>query len=135
MINIGRQIVGKRARYRHQTVADMLQLAVNGHQKLMLCAALFDDTIQNQLAFIAGMQRLNEGNVRIYLFHGQPGNRMMCMDQIILLVHPQLRPPDIIAVGLNIFLHNRTISVQCPVKCIKDNLFASLAPNPLGQPE
>ncbi|MNC14840.1 hypothetical protein D3C75_626310 [compost metagenome] len=59
----------------------------------------------------------------------------MGMDQIIIFAHAQLGPPYIILVGLNIFLHNRTFAIEGPVKGFKMNLFASLAPDALGQPE
>ncbi|MNI48565.1 hypothetical protein D3C73_1031330 [compost metagenome] len=135
MVDIWRQILGERAGYRHQTVAYKLKLTIYRHQKAVLKPALLNRPVQNQLTFITGVKRLDQGNVRIDFFHRKSCNRMMGMNQIIPLVHPQLRPPDIIAVGLDIFLHNRTFAVLCPVERLKDNLFASLPTNPLGQPE
>lgn len=135
MIRIRCQIIGKSARNRHQPVTYMLKFAVNRNEKLVLQSAFFDYTVKNELALVTGVQRLNQRDLRINLFHGEARYRMVGMDQIILLAHPQLRPPDVIPVGLDIFLHNRTFTVHRPVKRFKDNLFASLVPNPLGQPE
>ncbi|MNY71730.1 hypothetical protein D3C86_2101390 [compost metagenome] len=47
MICIRCQIIGKSVRYRHQPVADMLKLAVNGDQKLMLHSAFLDNAVKD----------------------------------------------------------------------------------------
>ncbi|MNC14839.1 hypothetical protein D3C75_626300 [compost metagenome] len=69
VINIRSQVVGKRPRHRHQPVADMLQFTVNRDEKLMLQPAFKDGSIQNQLAFIAGVQSLNQRDLGIDFFH------------------------------------------------------------------
>ncbi|MNI95752.1 hypothetical protein D3C73_1540710 [compost metagenome] len=58
----------------------MLQFSVNGSQELMLRPVLGDFTVKDQLAFVTGVEGLDERHVREHLLHRQAGDRMMRVD-------------------------------------------------------
>jgi hypothetical protein len=84
----------------------------------MLPAVFLDAAVQDQLSLEAGMYGHNDGGVRIYMLHHKRRNRMVGMDQIILLGQSELTPPNIVLIRLYVFIDSGIACIFAPIQLL-----------------